>query len=128
LKIGLDFGGVCELRPNAWGQIIHDLKLAGHEVFLVSHAHNEKDGQKRADFAQVADIPNYTFWDTLDEQIVRERKVQIVRDLDIDIFVEDGMDRLMEIAKTGCCCIYVPQSRPDLGPQLLQGLAIGEWR
>ena len=127
MRIGLDFGGVVELRPAAYGRVIQDLKMEGHEIFLVSHAHNEKDGQKRADFAHMTGISNHTFWDIMDEREIRERKVQIVRDLGIDLFVEDGMDRLVEIAKVGCACIYVPQSRPDLGAILLQGLC-GGWR
>jgi len=128
MRIGLDFGGVCELRPAQYGRVIQDLKLEGHDVFLVSHAHDERDALKRAEFAEMAGISNWTFWDVLDERLVRERKVHLVRELELDLFVEDDMARLVEIAKVGCACLYVPQSRPDLGPLLLQGVAMGDWR
>ena len=128
MNIGLDFGGVCELRPEAWIQVIQDLKKAGHSVVLLSHAHDERDAEKRVRFAARAGIGNYTFWDEQDEHKVRQRKRDLVENWGIDLFVEDDMHRLAEIAKAGCVCIYVPQSRPDVGPQLLRGLAVGDWR
>ena len=88
----------------------------------------EREVQKRARFAEMADIPNHTFWDVQDEREVRRRKVALVKDLGLDLFVEDDIERLRPIAGVGCVCVYVPQSRPDVGPMLLQGIAMGDWR
>ena len=99
MKIGLDFGGVIDHNVDGWCESIKKAITNGHEIFIVSHALPGKDHQRRVDLAEKSGAVDYTFSDTMDESIIIKRKFDIVKRLGIELFVDDGPDRAIEIRR-----------------------------
>lgn len=104
MKIGLDFGGVIDHNPEGW---IKSIKLAiknGHKIFIVSHALPGNEHQRRIDLAKKSGAIDYTFSDISNENLIIKRKFDLVKSLGIELFIEDGPDRAIEIRKHNPNC------------------------
>jgi hypothetical protein len=99
MKIGLDFGGVMDHDETGWIESIKNALSNGHEIYIVSHAHPGKDHQRRIDLANKSGAIDYTFSDTMDENVIVRRKFDIVKRLGIELFVDDSPNRAIEIRK-----------------------------
>lgn len=125
MRIALDYEGVVSMGFDEWKALLRDLKRAGHQVFLISHAVSERDAEKRSRFALEAGIADCTFvCDPSREEEVRNQKAHLARSLGIDLFVEDSPDRAFRVAlgKPDCVCVYVPRQRWQMGLRLLRGV------
>ena len=105
MKIGLDFGGVIDHDVDGWIDNIKTAIKNGHEIYLISHAHPGKDHQWRIHFSEKCGCINHTFSDTMDEQVIIKRKVDLCKQLGIELFVDDMPER----------AIYVRKHNPNCG-------------
>ena len=99
MKIALDFGGVIDHNPDGWIESIKNALKNGHEIFIVSHAHPGRDHERRRELAEKSGAIDYTFSNTMNEAIIIKQKFDIVKELGIELFIDDGPDRAIEIRR-----------------------------
>jgi hypothetical protein len=125
VKIGLDYGGVMDNDPEGWIVTIQRLIDLGHQVYLISHCHpGEYDHNRRQYVCDKSGAINLSFSDTMDEAIIRQRKAQIVQEYQIELFVDDYIDRCLAVQRLvpTCTCICAHYTRWSVAKSLLDGL------
>ena len=125
MNIGLDYGGVIDFDVSAWNSAVKACNKSGHKVFLISHAQEGEDAEKRALFCKNSDCTNLTFMDLksgLQEVEIATRKSELIRDHKIDLFIDDDLSRVVVagIMSSTCACFYVPQSKWMIGLKLIE--------
>lgn len=131
MKIGLDYGGVISSDPKWWADAIREVISTSYDnmFYIVSHAISERDAQSRIQFCEEINdskrCVNLTFWDIdeLAEEKIIQRKIELCKQHQIQIIVEDSFNRGSRIAKEcGCALLYVPQKTWWIGKTLIEGL------
>ncbi len=125
--LGIDYGGVISFAPEAYGEMLQRLQQIGHKVYIVSHALPGNDHQNRTEFANKYGLTDLTFSDLTPQQEdqVRQRKAEIVQQYEIDLFIDDSMERCrsVELVNRNCTCIFAPQGHWDLTFEILKTLS-----
>ena len=128
LNIGLDYGGVIDFNPGRWGMAVEcAIEKQGHKVFIISHAQEGKDAEKREAFAKEYGAINLTFTDLksgVQEKEIAIRKADLCKQYAIDFFIDDDADRAATISLNYhlCSVFYVHQRMWELGLHLLDSL------
>lgn len=128
MKIGIDFGGIIEFDIMGFQKAIANLIKADHSVYIISHALANEDHKRRSQFALTCGAIDKTFSDIppSHESAIELRKASIVKENNIDIFIEDYMNRIIAVQKINpnCTCIYSPIDRWERTLELLNALAV----
>lgn len=126
MKIALDYGGVIDFLPGNWATVVERLVEIGHHVFILSHAQPGEDAEKRQEFADETGAINISFIDihSSDELRIQDRKADLVKQHEIDIFVDDYMERCLAVQRENhsCVCLYIPQESWQTGLWFFEGL------
>ena len=124
MKIGLDYGGVMDNNPESWINVVQCLIDKGHKVYLLSHAHPGKDHEKRYAFCFASGAIDLSFSDIMNENDIAKRKAQLVKEHNIELVVEDYMNRCITIHNENPLCgfICIHYSQQELTRKLLDGL------
>lgn len=124
MNIGIDYGGVMDNDPDTWCEIIKDLIKCNHTVYIISHAHPGLDENKREVLANQTGAINLSFSDTMDEEIIKERKANFAIKYKIDLFVDDYFSRCEAVYRKNPTCnfICVHYSKQHITQNLIKGL------
>ncbi len=128
MKIGLDYGGVISHDPKLWAKVLSDAKKRGLDIFIISHAQPGDDLQLRKDFATSIGVADLSFADLKSgsqEKEIAQRKAEICEYYNIDLFVDDDINRTDAVGRQydKCATLYAPQNMWKVGLCVIDGLS-----
>jgi hypothetical protein len=127
MRIGLDYGGVISHDPPLWAKALEKAKELGNDIFIISHAQPGADLQLRKNFAASIGITDLSFDDLKSgsqEMEIATRKADICEYYNIDVFIDDDINRTDAVGRrcSKCVAVYVPQSVWQIGLCLIDGI------